>query len=108
MMEFDCRSHWAPQFPVGRLPKKSLPSHPGQPHISCAGLVPVMTLAAQADVGHIIVGAGLDLAVRLEIIREVFQTSGTTTVHMKDVASGPDSFLLFVGSVLDGVADHEP
>jgi hypothetical protein len=50
-------------------------------------------------------GAGLDLDIRLEIVREIFQTSETTTVHLKDVASGPGGFLPFVRSVLAGLGD---
>ena len=62
---------------------------------------------AQADIDHVIMGAGLDLETRLEIVREIFLTSDTTTVHMKDFASGPDGFLPFVRSVLTGLADDE-
>jgi hypothetical protein len=60
---------------------------------------------AQADINHVIMGASLDLETRLEIVREIFLTSDTTTVHMKDFASGPDGFLPFVRSVLTGLAD---
>jgi len=65
----------------------------------------VRSAFAQADIDHVIIGAGLDLETRLEIVREIFLTSDTTTVHMKDFASGPDGFLPFVRSVLTGLAD---
>ena len=61
---------------------------------------------ARADIDHVIMGAGLDLEVRLEIVREIFLASDTTTVHMKDVASGPDGLLPFARSVLTGLADR--
>jgi hypothetical protein len=69
------------------------------------GLDEVRSAFAQADIDHVIMGAGLDLETRLEIVREIFLTSDTTTVHMKDFASGPDGFLPFVRSVLTGLAD---
>ena len=67
----------------------------------------VRSALVEAAIDHVVMGAGLDLEVRLEIIREVFLASDTTTVHMKDVASGPDGFLPFVRSVLAGLADYE-
>ncbi len=48
-------------------------------------------------------GAGLDLDVRCEIIKLIFSLSHTTTVHMKDYASGPEGMLPFVNSVLKGL-----
>ena len=71
------------------------------------GLDEVRSAFAEADIDHVIMGAGLDLEARLEIVREIFLASETTTVHMKDVASGPDGFLPFVRSVLAGLADYE-
>ena len=46
---------------------------------------------------HVIMGAGIDLASRLAIVREVFGSSDTTTVHMKDAASGKEAPLRRVG-----------
>jgi hypothetical protein len=60
----------------------------------------------QTSVDHVIMGAGIDLDTRLEIIRQIFQTSDTTTVHMKDRATGPDSFLPFIASVLRGLDNY--
>ena len=62
---------------------------------------------AQTKIDHVIMGAGIDLDTRLEIVREVFQTSDTTSVHMKDRASGPEGFLPFIRAVLRGL-DDEP
>ena len=57
----------------------------------------------QAEIDHVIMGAGLDIDLRLKMIRTIFQISETTTVHMKDVASGPEGFLPFVRAVLTGL-----
>jgi hypothetical protein len=46
-------------------------------------------------------GAGIDLNVRLDIIRYIFETSQSTTVHMKDWESGPKGMLPFVNSILN-------
>jgi hypothetical protein len=75
--------------------------------VGATGLDEVRSAFARADIDHVIMGAGLDLETRLEIIREIFLASDKTTVHMKDFASGPDGFLPFVRSVLTGLADLE-
>jgi DNA-binding NtrC family response regulator len=51
----------------------------------------------------VIMGAGLDIDVRLEIIKLIFSLSETTTVHMKDHASGPEGLIPFVNAVLKGL-----
>lgn len=61
---------------------------------------------AQGKIDHVIMGAGIDLEDRLQIIREIFQTSDTTSVHMKDRASGPEGFLPFIRAVLRGLHDQ--
>ena len=58
---------------------------------------------AQTKIDHVIMGAGIDLDDRLQIIREIFQASDTTSVHMKDRASGPQGFLPFIRAVLRGL-----
>jgi hypothetical protein len=65
----------------------------------------VRTILAHTKVDHVIIGAGLDLEVRLEVVREIFHSSDTTTVHMKDFASGPEGFFPFIRSVLTGWLD---
>jgi hypothetical protein len=69
------------------------------------GIDDVRSAFARGDIDHVIMGAGIDLEARLEIVREIFQSSDTTTVHMKDRASGPEGFLPFVRSVLRGLSD---
>ena len=71
------------------------------------GIDDVRSAFAHVQIDHVIMGAGLDLDTRLAIIREIFQSSDTTTVHMKDSASGPEGFLPFIRSVLDGLAGWE-
>ncbi|MFT5723679.1 MAG: hypothetical protein ACI9JN_000796 [Bacteroidia bacterium] len=48
----------------------------------------------------VIMGAGIDLDTRLDIIRYVFEHSNSTTVHMKDWDSGPAGMLPFVTHIL--------
>ena len=62
---------------------------------------------ARTNIDHVIMGAGIDLEIRLQIIREIFQLSETTTVHMKDRASGPQGFMPFIHAVLRGLVDDE-
>lgn len=53
----------------------------------------------------VIMGAGIELEKRLEIVRYVFNTSNTTSVHMKDWESGPEGFIPFINKVLNGLLD---
>jgi hypothetical protein len=49
----------------------------------------------------VILGGGLELDVRLQIVRSVFENSASTTGHMNS-PSGPESYLPFVRAVLRG------
>ena len=51
----------------------------------------------------VIMGAGIELEKRLEVVRYVFNTSNTTTVHMKDWETGPEGFVPFINRVLAGL-----
>lgn len=53
----------------------------------------------------VIMGAGLELADRLEIINYIFTTSKSTTVHMKDWGPGPGGMIPFVNGILNGLTD---
>ena len=55
----------------------------------------------------VIMGAGIELESRLEIVQYIFNTSNTTTVHMKDWATGPEGFLPFINHVLIGLLTGE-
>jgi len=72
--------------------------------LTATGLDDVRAAFAGNAIDHVVMGAGLELDVRLEVIRAVFTTSQTTTVHMKDFASGPDAFLPFARAVLQGLS----
>ncbi len=71
------------------------------------GLDDARSAFAQASIDHVIMGAGIDLETRLEIVREVFRSSDRTTVHMKDRISGKQTFLAFARSVLRGLNDYQ-
>jgi hypothetical protein len=71
------------------------------------GIEDVRSALARADIDHVIMGAGIDLETRLQIVREIFQLSDATTVHMKDRVTGTQGFLPFVQSVLRGLQDYE-
>ena len=61
-----------------------------------------------APVDMVIMGAGIPLAERLEIVRRVFELSDSTTVHMKDRSSGKGGMMAFVNGVLGGLAIDSP
>lgn len=72
---------------------------PGVEFTSAIDLDDVRAAFADGHVDHVVMGAGLDLATRLDIVNAVFTLSDDTTVHMKDHASGPDGFLPFARSI---------
>tara|TARA_B110000285_G_C14495268_1_gene325702 strand:- start:167 stop:475 length:309 start_codon:yes stop_codon:yes gene_type:complete len=59
----------------------------------------------QHNIDMVIMGAGLDINDRLDIIKYVFDSSKSTTVHMKDWDSGPTGMLPFVNGVINGLLD---
>ena len=54
----------------------------------------------------VIIGAGIELETRLEIVKYIFELSDTVTIHMKDKVSGPGNFLPFINTVLRGMSDY--
>ena len=84
-----------------------MPSLANATFIGGAGIDDVRSAFAQQTIDHVILGAGIDIEKRLEIIREVFLLSATTTVHMKDQASGPRGFLPFVRALVVALSDDE-
>ncbi len=70
------------------------------------GIDDVRSAFARARIDHVIMGAGIDLETRLAIVREIYHSSETTTVHMKDRASGKDAYLPFARSVLHGLSTY--
>jgi hypothetical protein len=81
---------------------------PGTEFLDGTGEADVGPAFRQADIDHVIVGGGLDLEVRVGMVREVFRSSDRATVHMKDQMSGPEGFLPFVRAVLAGLGGYEP
>jgi len=67
----------------------------------------VRSTLARTNIDHVIMGGGIALEIRLEMVREIFQSSDTTSVHMKDQASGSQGFLPFVQAVLRGLSGDE-
>ena len=67
------------------------------------GLDDVRRAFAAAPIDTVIMGAGIDLDTRLQIVRTIFELSETTTVHLKDRATGPAGFMPFVRRVLMGL-----
>ncbi|MEJ6608968.1 MAG: hypothetical protein QNL63_04420 [Paracoccaceae bacterium] len=63
----------------------------------------VKTAFDESTIDIVIMGAGIDLDDRIAIIRYIFETSNSTTVHMKDRQSGPAGMLPFVDNVLKGL-----
>ena len=50
-----------------------------------------------------IIGAGIDLPLRLDIVRVLLEAEGSTTVHLKDHDSGPEGMLPFTRSLIDAL-----
>lgn len=63
----------------------------------------VKEVFSKESIDTVIMGAGIDLQDRLEIIQKIFQLSNKTTVHMKDFDSGPEGMIPFVNAVLKGL-----
>ena len=65
----------------------------------------VREILGRETVDVVLMGAGLPLETRLEIVGHVFEVSDRTTVHMKDRASGKDGMEAFVDGVLRGLTE---
>jgi len=67
------------------------------------GLDDVVAAFEHGPVDAVIMGAVISLLDRLAIIERIFETSDSTTVHMKDRSSGQPGMMPFVNSVLLGL-----
>lgn len=65
----------------------------------------VQKVFGERAIDIVIMGAGLGLEERLQIVRHVFSVSNSTTVHMKDRNSGREGMLPFVKGLLQGLKD---
>jgi len=74
-------------------------------YLAAPGLAEVQEIFKKHNnaIDIVIMGAGIELEKRLEIARYILKTSDTTSVHMKDYASGPEGFVPFINSVLTGL-----
>jgi len=76
------------------------------PHIELYGgtnLDDVQAVFAEHKIDHVIMGAGIELDNRLNIIKTIFELSDSTTVHMKDFSSGPKGMFPFVKAILQAM-----
>ena len=71
------------------------------------GIDDVRAAFARTNVDHVVMGAGMDLETRLQLVREIFESSEKTTVHLKDRVSGPEGFLPFIRAVLRGLRGYD-
>jgi hypothetical protein len=71
------------------------------------GIDDVRSVFGQTHIDHVIIGGGIDLKTRVNIIQEVYHSSDKTTMHMKDQISGPEGFVPFARAVLSGMKDYE-
>lgn len=68
--------------------------------ITCTALEALSEALKVDGVDTVITGAGLDLAIRLDAVKMIFEASDSISVHMKDFASGPEGFGPFAHKVL--------
>jgi hypothetical protein len=80
---------------------------PGTGFLGGAGVSDAESAFRRADIDHVTIGGGLDLAARATMVRAL-RSSDRATVHMKDQMSGPKGFLPFVRAVLAGLGDYAP
>ena len=67
----------------------------------------IRSVFARTTIDHVIMGGGIPLETRLQMVREIFQSSDTTSVHMKSHIPRSEGFLPFVRAVLRGVINDE-
>lgn len=66
-------------------------------------IVDTVSVLTNEKIDHVFIGPGLDIDTRLDAIRQVFEHSDYTTVHMKDHSTGPEGGLNFVKAILHGL-----
>ncbi|MCB1471197.1 MAG: hypothetical protein KDK08_29425 [Rhizobiaceae bacterium] len=67
---------------------------------AATGFDEARAVLTEHPVDAIIMGAGLDLDERLDIVRFAFERSDRINVHMKDRATGPAGFPDFVAALV--------
>jgi hypothetical protein len=89
------------------LGRKGVVVEDAKKHLDDQDIDDVRSTFAKTDIDHVFMGAGIDLEKRLEIVKEVFNLSQTTTIHMKNEATGPQDFLPFVRAILLGLRESK-
>ncbi|NND04482.1 MAG: hypothetical protein HKN91_17035 [Acidimicrobiia bacterium] len=93
---------------LGRTPfdLDAVRSHIARSDITISTGTSLMETEAAFEAGVVdivIMGAGIPLLDRLEIVKRVFELSESTSVHMMDRSSGKDGMMSFVNGVLQGL-----
>jgi hypothetical protein len=81
---------------------------PGVEVVGVAGVDRVRAVLDEGDVDHVVLGGGMDLDTRLDMVRVVFESSARATVHLKDHRSGPEGFVPFVRALVGGLEGFVP
>ena len=76
--------------------------------LTATSLAEVQGAFEKDEIPHVFMGAGIELERRLDMVRAVFEASDATTVHLKDVGSGPKGFLPFVKAILENLPRPTP
>ena len=82
-------------------------ARPGLEFFRGTSVEDVRATLARTSIDHVIMGGGIPLETRLEMVREIFQSSDTTSVHMKSHIPRSEGFLPFVQAVLRGLINDE-
>src|SRR5258708_18899067 len=82
-------------------------AHPDFEFFRGTSLEDVRATLARTNIDHVIMGGGIPLETRLEMVREIFQSSDTANVHMKSHIPRSDGFLPLVRSVLRGLSEDD-
>ena len=74
-------------------------------YFAASGLTEVQQVFEQNKnaIDIVVMGAGIELEKRLEVVRYVFNTCNSTSVHMKEWITGPGGFVPFINNVLTGL-----
>ncbi|HEY6737025.1 MAG TPA: hypothetical protein VI322_04900 [Candidatus Saccharimonadia bacterium] len=80
---------------------------PGATLYGATTLDEVRRYLAETQINHVIMGAGIDLDTRLDIVQTIFEASDAITVHMKDRVGGAAGMLPFVAALVPTLMKYE-
>ncbi len=69
---------------------------------SASTLAEIEQVFSKNKIDIAIIGAGIEPEERIKMIRFIWTANHSTTIHLKDKESGPESFLPFINHVLNG------